>query len=526
MYKKYSLSKLDLSKLFILIVFISFVFTPLFRIFLNIDKDNIVSVISSPTFLVAIKNSLISTSISMIVSILLAMIVAYCLERIDIKYKSIYTIIFTIPMLVPSISLGMGLTIILGNNGIITNLLGISNGVYGMGGIVMGSVLYAFPIAFIMLRDVFCYENGSSYDAANVLGIPRYKQFLSITLPYLKKPLLTCVFSIFTLIITDYGIPLMIGGKYTTIPVVMYQEVIGQLNLGKGSIYGSLLLFPAIVAFFVDLYNREEGNTSFTTTKCTLSKQPILKLVTYIICTLCSMYMLIPILSFIVLTFVKNYPNDLSLTFVNIIKTMKLNTLDYLFNSIIIATIVSVVGVVIGFLTAYLSARTKSTISKFLHLSAMTSAAIPGIVLGLSYILAFRGTLIYGTIIILIIVNLIHFISSPYLMIYNSLNKINSNIEAVGFSLGVNRLQLIKDVFVPMCRDTLYEMFAYFFVNSMMTISAVSFLANTSNKPLALMINQFEAQMQLESAAVVSLIILLVNVLIKFTFSVLKRKEA
>ena len=49
----------------------------------------------------------------------------------------------------------------------------------------------------------------------------------------------------------------------------------------------------------------------------------------------------------------------------------------------------------------------------------------------------------------------------------------------------------------------------------MMTISAVSFLANTSNKPVSLMINQFEAQMQLELAAIVSLAILIVNLAIK-----------
>ena len=68
-------------------------------------------------------------------------------------------------------------------------------------------------------------------------------------------------------------------------------------------------------------------------------------------------------------------------------------------------------------------------------------------------------------------------------------------------------------------------MFSYFFVNCMMTISAVSFLANTSNKPVSLMINQFEAQMQLECAAVVSLMILLMNLLIKGITYVIKVKK-
>ena len=141
--------------------------------------------------------------------------------------------------------------------------------------------------------------------------------------------------------------------------------------------------------------------------------------------------------------------------------------------------------------------------------------AIPGIVLGLSYVLVFKGTFIYGTLAILIMVNIVHFIASPYLMMYNSLGKINENIEAVGDTLGIGRLRLVKDVFIPQSFSTLVEMFSYFFVNSMMTISAVSFLANTSNKPVSLMINQFEAQMQLELAAIVSLAILIVNLAIK-----------
>ena len=120
-------------------------------------------------------------------------------------------------------------------------------------------------------------------------------------------------------------------------------------------------------------------------------------------------------------------------------------------------------------------------------------------------------------------VNVVHFIASPYLMIYNSLSKINGNMEDVGHSLGISRTYLLRDVIVPMCKDTILEMFSYFFVNSMMTISAVSFLSTTANKPLALMINQFEAQMQLSCAAVVSLLILLVNLAAKGILQLLKR---
>jgi iron(III) transport system permease protein len=131
--------------------------------------------------------------------------------------------------------------------------------------------------------------------------------------------------------------------------------------------------------------------------------------------------------------------------------------------------------------------------------------------------------MIYGTLAILVMANVVHFIASPYLMMYNSLSKLNSNLEGVGHTLGISRARMIRDVFIPQCKGTLLEMFSYFFVNCMMTISAVSFLASTANKPVSLMINQFEAQMQLECAAVVSLAILAVNLLIKGAAFTIKR---
>ena len=275
------------------------------------------------------------------------------------------------------------------------------------------------------------------------------------------------------------------------------------------------MLIPAVAAFVIDLLNKDKGNSGFVTAKFVPKSNRRIKAFSYVVCTVVSIFVLLPILSFVVLGFAKNYPNDMTFTIDNIAKAFKLKAGDYLTNSIIIALLVSSVGVVVSFMTAYMTSRMKSASSRFLHLAAITSAAVPGIVLGLSYVLLFKGSLIYGTIIVMVMVNIVHFISSPYLMMYNSFSKLNENLEAVGHTLGISRGYMIKDVFIPSCKCTIVEMFSYFFVNCMMTISAVSFLATTANKPISLMINQFEAQMQLECAAIVSLIILAVNMAVK-----------
>ena len=158
-------------------------------------------------------------------------------------------------------------------------------------------------------------------------------------------------------------------------------------------------------------------------------------------------------------------------------------------------------------------------------MSSITSAAIPGLVLGLAYAMTFAKTPIYNTMLILVMVNTVHFISSPYLMMYNSFSKINGNLESVGETLGISRLRMIKDVFLPQSINTIVEMFSYFFVNCMMTISAVSFLSTTSTKPLSLLINQYKDLSKPEIAAVVSLFIFVVNLSVKGIFRLIKSRN-
>lgn len=507
--------KLSATRLLIICFFIGLVIFPLVRMLINIDGESLREVFTSSTIGEVIGNSLLSTSISTIITLVLAYALAYAVERTKIKCKGLFSIILVLPMLIPAISHGMGLVVMFGNNGLFTKLFGSTSNIYGLLGIVIGSVMYAFPVAFLMFVDVLKYQDCSPYQAADVLGIPARRQFTAITLPYLRKPLISITLAVFTLIITDYGVPLMVGGKFKTIPVTLYQEVIGQLNFKTGSVYGIFLLIPALIGFVFDALNKDKGNSSYTTSGALVEKKTARDVLSYILLIAVSVFVLMPIIVFAILAFSAKYPTDISFTIANLEKALKLRAGTYLINSVLIALFTAIVGTVVCFITAYFTARLKSKTSKVLHLFAITSAAIPGLVLGLSYILVFKGSLVYGTIVLMVMVNVVHFIASPYLMMYNSLSKLNENLEDVGQTLGIGKLRIIANVIIPQNFFTLIEMFAYFFVNSMMTISAVSFLATTANKPIALMITQFEAQMQLEAAAVVSLAILGVNLIVK-----------
>lgn len=510
-------------KVFVCAFWVVTIILPLLAMLSSVAGVDVGKVITSRSFTRALRQSVTVSSVATIISVSLAGLLAWCTTRTAIKYKSAFMMVLSLPMLIPSISHGMGLVILLGSNGILRNMFSLGGTIYGFWGIVIGSVLYSFPVAYLMLADVLKYEDSTPYEAAEVLGISKFHRFTAITLPYLRKPLISVLFAIFTMIVTDYGVPLMIGGKYYTLPVVMYQDVIGLLDFGKGSVIGIVLLFPALIACVLDIVNRDSGNTSYITKPFSPKPSIARDVSAYTICALFCLLTAFPIVSFSYISFVNKYPIDMSMSLDNALRAFQMNAGTYLINSLFIAVLVSFVGVLVAVFMAYITARMKSRFSRVVHLLSISSLAIPGIVLGLSYVLFFKGSFIYGTFAILILVNTMHFFSSPYLMIYNTFGKLNENLEAVGTTLGISRLRIIKDVLLPQSKGTILEMGVYFFVNSMMTISAVSFLATVASKPLALMITQFEGQMQLECAAFISLIILLVNMMVKGIVYIVKR---
>ena len=511
-------------KLLLCVFWLFAIILPLIRMLSNMASVDVLAVMSTRKFSKALSQSLTVASTATAISVSLAGLLSWCVARTNIKHKTIINTLLTVPMLIPSISHGMGLIIILGANGWLSRLVGLNSGIYGFSGIVIGSVMYSFPVAYLMLYDVLRYEDGTPYEAADVMGLKAKDRFFAITFPYLRKPLISVVFATFTMIITDYGVPLMVGGKYSTLPVMMYQDVIGMLDFGKGSVIGVILLAPALIACILDMANRDKGNAAFVGKPFGIKKNRNRDNVAKAICILIVVLVFLPIGSFAILSFVNNYPIDMSLSLSKANQAIKMGAIQYLGNSLIIAVVVSFLGTTLAVFNAYMTARNKTKLSYPLHLMSITSLAIPGLVLGLSYVMFFKGSIIYGTFAILFLVNSMHFFSSPYLMAYNTFGKINENLEDVGATMGINRWTMIKDVLLPQARGTILEMMSYFFVNCMMTISAVSFLANVGDKPIALMITQFEGQMQLECAAFVSLIILIVNVAMKFCVYLAKKR--
>ncbi len=505
--------------------FVVCVIAPILSMLFRITPEGFSDTVRSEVFGRAVWNSLSTGLTATVITLALALAASLALERSRAPLRPLFGTLFVLPMLIPSISHAFGLVALFGRNGILTELFHIDGSIYGFVGIVAGSVMYSFPVAFLMISGILGYEDGMTYKAAEVLGIPPHARFFGITLPFLRRTLVSAFFAVFTMIVTDYGVPLMIGGQTTTLSVLMYNRAVGMINYDAGSVIGSFLLLPAVAAFLVDLFLPERSSGMFVTEPVAPARGVVRDAVSLIFSVIVSVFVLAPVAAFLVMVFERKYPVDPTFTLEHITRTLERGACGYLLNSALYALLTAVFGTVLSFICAYLTARLRGPFSRGLHLFSITSMAIPGIVLGLSYVIFFHNTPVYGTILIVALANSVHFFSSPYLMMYNTLRLLNPNLEDVGQTLGVGRVRIVIDVIVPKVKYTLSEMFVYFFVNSMMTISAVSFLAPPAPKPVSLMINQFEAQLLMESAAFVSLLILVINVLMKAMVAILKRRE-
>ena len=508
--------------IFILMFLMVFVFYPLIMMLVRVRWSEFGTLITSSSFKESLSNSLFVTSIATILSVGIAYILAFALNRTNIRHRELLKLCLTIPMLIPSISHGLGLINLFGNNGIISSIFGFN--IVGSTGIIIGSIIYSCPVAFLMFCDGFNYVDVNMYDSAKVLGLNKWQTFKKITLCYLKKPILSAIFAVFTMIFTDYGVPLAVGGNFITLPVFLYKEVIGLLDFSKGTMIGLFLLIPAFVSFAFDTFSKDfttsDNNKKFKI-EDNKTRDTILGIFVYLII----IFIVLINGSFIYYAFIDNVVLDKSLTLKHFNYVIDNGVIKYILNSVIIAIGVSVVGSFLAYFCAYITARGNEKKNKIIHILAISSLAIPGIVLGLSYIVSFKNTFLYNTYLILIIVNIVHFFASPYLMAYNALKKVNPNYEDVAKTLNISKFKIIKDVIVPITKPTIREMIAYFFVNATVTISAVTFLFNTKTMPLSLLINNYEGSFMLGEAAIISLILLIINVIIKTYVYLINRRD-
>ncbi|MFC5475439.1 putative 2-aminoethylphosphonate ABC transporter permease subunit [Paraherbaspirillum soli] len=445
-----------------------------------------------------------------------AMAFAFALTRSYIPGRRLFRLIALSPMLAPSLMPAISLVYLFGNQGLLKGWL-VAHSIYGPIGIVLGEAFYTFPHALLILTAALGMADARLYEAAETLGAGKLRRFLTITVPNARYGIVSAAMVVFTLVVTDFGVPKVIGGHTNVLALEAYKQVIGQQNFSKGAVIGVLLLLPAVLSFAVEqwLSRRQSVQMSGRSVLYRPRKSVARDTALWSWCALVSIFLLAFLGVAAAAAFIKSWPYDFSLTLAH----FDFDQLDgggwqSFRNSAKLALLVTMFGTGFIFVCAYLVSkmpvpRLAATTIRSLALLPM---AVPGMVLGLGYILCFNNPAnplhrLYGSMALLVIATIAHFYTTAHLTITTALRQMDGEIEAVARSLRSPWWVTLRRVTLPVSLPAILDVARYLFVSSMTTVSCVIFLYTPDTVLAALAVLNMDDAGDTASAAAMSTLI-------------------
>jgi iron(III) transport system permease protein len=495
--------------------------------------DNYITYFSTPALFRSIQNSFFISILTTVITVSLAFGFAYALNRSIMPFKGLFRIIAMIPILVPSLLPGIALVYLFGNQGMIRGLL-FGNEIYGPIGIVIGSIFFTFPHALIIITTALAISDARLYEAAISLRASAWKTFWTVTIPGARYGLISASIVVFNLVITDFGLPKVIGGQYNMLAVDIYKQVIGQQNFEMGAVVSMVLLVPAMMAFILDRYVQKRQVAQLSSSSVPYEPKPNRKFdaICLSYCSVVAFFILSLIIVCQYAALVKLWPYNLNLGLGNYnFDVMDGGGWASYGNSIQMALLTALVGTIVVFFGAYMVEKINGfliTRSSFQFL-AMLPMAIPGMVLGLAYIFFFNDPAnplhpIYGTMVILVVCTVTHFYTVSHLTAVTALKQMDREFEAVASSLKQPFYKLVAKVTVPVCMPAILDISIYLFVNAMTTVSAVIFLYSPDTALASVAVMNMDDAGDIAPAAAMGMMIFYTNVAARLIHSFVTRK--
>lgn len=506
----------------------------------EVGMSNFTTYFSTPALFQSVKNSLWIAVISTVITVTLAFWFAYALARSCMRFKGVFRMVAMLPILVPSLLPGIALVYLFGNQGMLKVFL-MGETIYGPIGIVIGSVFFTFPHAMIIISTALAISDARLYEAAISLKASRWKTFWTVTIPGARYGLFSAAFVVFNLVITDFGLPKVIGGKFNVLAVDIYKQVIGQQNFEMGAVVSVVLLLPAMLAFGIDRRMQKKQVALLSARSVVFDPKPNRKMdrLFFIYSTLVAIFIvgIIGVCQFAAL--IKFWPYDLSLS----LRNYNFDLMDgggwgAYKNSIVLGLLTAIIGTIVVFLGAYMVEKTKGFERgrAMFQMLAMLPMAIPGMVLGLAYIFFFNNPsnplhFIYGTMIILVVSTVTHFYTVSHLTAVTALKQMDVEFESVSASLKQPFYKLFWQVTVPVSMPAILNISIYLFVNAMTTVSAVVFLYSTDTALASVAVLNMDDAGDIAPAAAMGMMIFYTNAGARILHTIasrgiLKRSEA
>jgi len=451
----------------------------------GIGWGNYAALLDTPGVWRALSNSLLLGAVTTAVTLLLAFVVAYGMERTCMPGRNFVGMALALPMLAPSLVLGLGLIFLLGRNGIVGKMLGMRPDIYGFWGLLIADVLYALPQAVLIVRTSLRQGDARQYDAAEVLGATPWRQFRDITLPQARYGLLSAAFVVFTITITDFGNAVVIGGNFPVLATEIYNQVSGQMKFGMGAVVGLLLLAPAALSIFIERFAARRAGAGAESALPPTPTRRAGRDTAFFFANLVIAGSIVAVVATVVLaSFIRLWPYRLDLSLKHYDITIA-GGYAPLWTSLWVSALAAIIGTALLFLLCFGIRRLPGPAARAATLLSALPVGVPGLVLGLAYVFTFNAGgmpwgLLYGTAILLALCNYYHYHTQGFVTMMTGMRNVPATLEDATTVLGGGTWRVLRDVVLPALMPTLLAVLVFLFMRSMVTLSAVIFLITPS----------------------------------------------
>ncbi|ENF8748814.1 iron ABC transporter permease [Vibrio fluvialis] len=491
----------------IILLIAIFIIFPSIAIFLPMFKDEMgqwtawqfMEILSQSHTLSVIRNSIVLGIAVGVGATFFGLIFAIYTTRIAKRSAFIARVFSILPIVTPPFIVGLGVTLMLGRSGYITELMvdwfGLqkTNWLYGFTGIWLAQVLAFAPMSFMILDGALKSLHPSLEEASYTLKASRYQTFFGIIIPLLKPALANSFLIIFVQSLADFSNPLVLGGSFDVLATQIYFYIAGaQLDYASASTLGSVLLLFSLAIFVVQylwIGQRSYVTISGKAYRGDVQDMPAsLKLGVTLTLYIWMVFNVLLYGSIFFGSFTVNWGVDYTLTLQNYLNLFGNGMSDgawpSLITTMIYAGVAAPITALFGLLIAYVVVRQQFYGKKVIEFSTMLCFAVPGTVAGVSYILAFNDAPIYltGTAAIVVISMVMRNVPVGIRSGIAGLGQLDKSLDEASLSLRASSLQTIRHIILPLLRPAILSTLVYSFVRAMTTVSAIIFLVTPETR--------------------------------------------
>ncbi len=458
-----------------------FVVYPVIRVILFPGTEDYLQLFTKSRWFTAVKNSLFMTLVSTISCTAVAFLFAYVIARLDVPCKGLFRFITLLPIVSPPFIVALSYILLFGVQGIITKgLLGLKVDIYGRFGLWIVQTVTFFPYAYSVIYGVITSISTNLEYAAYNMGASRWRVFWDVFFPLCRPGVAGGALMAAINVLTDFGNPMMIGGDLALLPTEAYMQISGWYDMKTASVLAVALLVPAVTIFLINrFWVGKRSYVTITGKEISLNPFPIpkwLKWLLFSLTMLISLFILLVYGTLVYGAFTKAWGYNWSLTLENM--QYVLLKFKQIWNSIRFAFLSSLGAASLAMILAYIVQKKQVGINRILDFLAILPGAIPGMFLGIGFVMAFNGKpfALTGTGAIMVLALLFWNLPTCYSSATAGLQQIGASVEDAALNLGANSFRSFKDVIVPLLKGPFLSGFVLAFLRSVTCLSVVIFL--------------------------------------------------